>query len=55
MFARLGVIRTRERFCSFSATLQEMLLLYSTDPEAFPLDAVQAQVIAEYCAETHEA
>lgn len=54
MFACLGAVHPRERSLYFSATLQGVMLLYSTYPETFPLEAVQAQVTAEFCTEPHE-
>ncbi|MBE9211510.1 TetR/AcrR family transcriptional regulator [Plectonema cf. radiosum LEGE 06105] len=57
MFRKLGVgnlvTRSRSDSCGvslyFSATLQGIMLMFSTYPETFPLDMVKAQVIAEFC------
>lgn len=49
MFERLGVNNPRQRSLYFSATLQGIMLMFSTYPNGFPLDAVKAQVIAEFC------
>jgi hypothetical protein len=51
MFRNLGVANPRQRSLYFSATLQGIMLMFSTYPENFPLDAVKAQVIAEFCQE----
>jgi AcrR family transcriptional regulator len=49
MFQRLGVENPRQRSLYFSATLQGVMLMFSTYPHGFPLDAVKAQIIAEFC------
>lgn len=49
MFKKLGVKNPRERSLYFSSTLQGIMLMYSTYPKNFPLDAVKAQVIVEFC------
>ncbi len=49
MFEDLGVENPRQRSLYFSSTLQGIMLMYSTYPTNFPLDAVKAQVIAEFC------
>jgi AcrR family transcriptional regulator len=49
MFEALGVEKPRQRSLYFSSTLQGIMLMYSTYPQSFPLDAVKAQVIAEFC------
>lgn len=49
MFERLGVNNPRQRSLYFSATLQGIMLMFSTYPNGFPLDAVKTQVIAEFC------
>jgi AcrR family transcriptional regulator len=49
MFEALGVEDPRQRSLYFSSTLQGIMLMYSTYPKNFPLDAVKAQVIAEFC------
>jgi AcrR family transcriptional regulator len=49
MFERLGVENPRVRSLYFSATLQGIMLMFSTYPENFPLEAMKAQVIAEFC------
>jgi AcrR family transcriptional regulator len=49
MFEKLGVENPRQRSLYFSATLQGIMLLFSTYPQNFPLDAIKAQVIAEFC------
>ncbi len=48
MFEKLGVENPRQRSLYFSATLQGIMLMFSTYPH-FPLDAVKAQVIGEFC------
>lgn len=52
MFEELGVENPRQRSLYFSSTLQGIMLMYSTYPKNFPLNAVKAQVIAEFCRET---
>jgi AcrR family transcriptional regulator len=49
MFERLGVENPRVRSLYFSATLQGIMLMFSTYPENFPLEAMKAQIIAEFC------
>lgn len=49
MFEKLGADNPRVRSLYFSSTLQGIMLMYSTYPTNFPLDAVKAQVIAEFC------
>jgi AcrR family transcriptional regulator len=49
MFAKLGLENPRQRSLYFSATLQGIMLMFSTYPQNFPLDAMKAQVIAEFC------
>lgn len=49
MFEKLGVDNPRERSFYFSATLQGIMLMFSTYPQSFPLDEIEAQVIAEFC------
>jgi AcrR family transcriptional regulator len=49
MFEQLGVKNPQERSLYFSATLQGVMLMFSTYPQSFPLDAIEAQVIAEFC------
>lgn len=49
LFARLGVAEPRGRSLYFSSTLQGIMLLYATYPEGYPLDAVKAHVLAEFC------
>jgi AcrR family transcriptional regulator len=49
MFEKLGVENPRQRSLYFSATLQGIMLMFSTYPTTFPLDAIKAQVIAEFC------
>jgi AcrR family transcriptional regulator len=49
MFKKLGVKNPRQRSLYFSSTLQGIMLMYSTYPKNFPLDAVKVQVIAEFC------
>jgi AcrR family transcriptional regulator len=51
MFCKLGVANPRQRSLYFSSTLQGIMLMFSTYPQSFPLDAVKAQVIAEFCGE----
>lgn len=52
MFEKLGVENPRQRSLYFSSTLQGIMLMFSTYPKNFPLDAVKAQVIAEFCGQT---
>jgi hypothetical protein len=49
MFKEMGVKAPRQRSLYFSSTLQGIMLMYSTYPTTFPLDAVETQVIAEFC------
>lgn len=49
MFEHLGVENPQQRSLYFSSTLQGIMLMYSTYPNSFPLDAVKAQAIAEFC------
>jgi AcrR family transcriptional regulator len=49
MFERLGVEKPRVRSLYFSATLQGIMLMFSTYPENFPLEAMKSQVITEFC------
>jgi AcrR family transcriptional regulator len=49
MFQRLGVANPRQRSLYFSATLQGVMLMFSTYPNSFPLDAVKAQMLEEFC------
>ncbi|QYO64903.1 calcium-binding protein [Leptolyngbya sp. 7M] len=49
MFEKLGVENPRVRSLYFSSVLQGIMLMYSTYPTTYPLDAVKAQVIAEFC------
>jgi AcrR family transcriptional regulator len=49
LFEALGTENPRRRSLYFSSTLQGIMLMYSTYPKNFPLDAVKAQVIAEFC------
>jgi hypothetical protein len=49
IFAALGVENPKMRSLYFSSTLQGLMLMYSTYPQSFPLDAVKAQAIAEFC------
>lgn len=49
MFEQLGVAHPQERSLYFSATLQGVMLMFSTYPQSFPLNAIEAQVIAEFC------
>ncbi len=51
MFTRLGVANPRQRSLYFSSTLQGIMLMFSTYPKTYPLDAVKAQVIGEFCEE----
>lgn len=51
MFEHLGVESPQQRSLYFSSTLQGIMLMYSTYPNSFPLDAVKAQAIAEFCQE----
>jgi AcrR family transcriptional regulator len=53
MFERLGVENPRMRSLYFSATLQGIMLMFSTYPKTFPLNAVKAQVLAEFCDEVN--
>jgi AcrR family transcriptional regulator len=49
MFKKLGVKNPQQRSLYFSSALQGTMLMYSTYPTTFPLDAVKAQIIAEFC------
>jgi AcrR family transcriptional regulator len=49
MFCELGVANPRQRSLYFSATLQGVMLMYSTYPNGFPIDALKAQIVAEFC------
>ncbi|HEY9626125.1 MAG TPA: hypothetical protein V6C84_02395 [Coleofasciculaceae cyanobacterium] len=49
MFKELGVQNPQQRSLYFSSVLQGTMLMYSTYPQTFPLDAVTAQIIAEFC------
>jgi AcrR family transcriptional regulator len=51
MFEKLGVENPRQRSLYFSATLQGIMLMFSTYPQNFPTDEMKAQVIAEFCQE----
>jgi AcrR family transcriptional regulator len=51
MFEKLGVQNPRQRSLYFSATLQGIMLMFSTYSENFPLEAMTAKVIAEFCGE----
>lgn len=55
MFKKLGVEHPRQRSLYFSSTLQGIMLLFSTYPDRFPLDAVKTQLIAEFCGEVNSA
>jgi hypothetical protein len=55
MFEKLGVENPPQRSLYFSSTLQGIMLMFSTYPKNFPLDAVKAQVIAEFCGEVDTA
>jgi hypothetical protein len=46
MFTQLGVANPRQRAVYFSSTLQGIMLMFSTYPKIFGLDAVKAQAIA---------
>ncbi len=54
MFRQLGVEHPRERSFYFSSTLQGIMLMYSTYPNHFPIDAIKTQVIAEFCSKMGE-
>lgn len=49
MFEKLGVENPRVRSLYFSATLQGIMLMFSTYPENFPLETMKAQAIVEFC------
>ncbi len=49
IFEKLGVTNPRGRSLYFSATLQGMMLMFATYPDNFPLAAMQAQAIADFC------
>lgn len=49
MFEKLGVENPRARSLYFSSTLQGIMLMYSTYPATFPLEAIEAQAIDEFC------
>jgi AcrR family transcriptional regulator len=51
MFRKLGVGNSVTRSLYFSATLQGIMLMFSTYPETFPLEMVKTQVIEEFCQE----
>jgi AcrR family transcriptional regulator len=51
MFRKLGAVNPLVRSLYFSATLQGIMLMFSTYPESFPLEMVKAQAIAEFCDE----
>ena len=51
MFSELGVAKPRVRSLYFSSTLQGIMLMFSTYPKTYPLEALKAQVIAEFCGE----
>lgn len=53
MFEKLGVENPRERSLYFSSTLQGIMLMYSTYSKTFPLNAVKAQVLSEFCDQTN--
>jgi AcrR family transcriptional regulator len=53
MFAKLGVADPRQRSLYFSSALQGIMLMFSTYPQSFPLHAVKAQIIAEFCGEAY--
>lgn len=49
MFEQLGVDNPRERSFYFSAALQGIMLMFSSYPQSFPLEAIKTQVIDEFC------
>jgi len=49
MFDQLGVANPHQRSLYFSSTLQGIALTFATYPNTFPLDEIQALVIAEFC------
>jgi hypothetical protein len=49
MFTQLGIANPRQRSVYFSSTLQGIMLMFSTYPKTFGLDAVKAQAIAQFC------
>jgi AcrR family transcriptional regulator len=51
MFEKLGVENPRQRSLYFSATLQGVMLMFSTYPIGFPLDSIKAQMNKEFCQE----
>ena len=51
MFIQLRVVNPRQRSLYFSSTLQGIMLMFSTYPNTYPLEAVKAQVILEFCGE----
>lgn len=52
MFHHLGVANPQQRSLYFSATLQGVMLMFSTYPKSFPLDAMKKQIITEFCHHT---
>jgi hypothetical protein len=48
MFEQLEVEHPQERSLYFSATLQGVMFMFSTYPQSFPLDEIEAQEIAEF-------
>ncbi|HEY9621594.1 MAG TPA: hypothetical protein V6C78_14640 [Crinalium sp.] len=54
MFKELGVKHPQQRSPYFSSALQGTMLMYSTYPTTFPLDAVKVQIIAEFYQNPHE-
>jgi AcrR family transcriptional regulator len=53
MFEKLGAENPIARSFYFSSTLQGIMLMYSTYPKTFPLNAVKTQVLAEFCDEVN--
>ncbi|MBF2016654.1 MAG: TetR family transcriptional regulator [Rivularia sp. T60_A2020_040] len=49
IFSQLGGKNPQQRSLYFSSTLQGIMLMFSTYPQSFPLDAVKAEAIAEFC------
>lgn len=49
MFEKLGVKEPRKRSLYFSSTLQGVMLMISTYPQQFPVEAMKAQIIHDFC------
>jgi hypothetical protein len=49
MFEQLGAKEPRLRSLYFSTSLTGAMLMMTTYPEGFPVEAVKEQIIREYC------